>query len=114
MSQQLGLFNFEQEVPHTAGSDCRDWNPCPPEPTYADLKQEALKQMYPKQPSTTTEQCLVLSEQVKILEERYAREHAWLNEAAEAAGCDLDQVANVIRRLKREIELINYADKRDW
>lgn len=102
MSQQLGLFNFEQEVPHTAGSDCRDWNPCPPEPTYADLKQEALKQMDPKKPTTLHEVtqvcCLTLAEQVEGLETRYAQEHKWLNEAATEAGCDLDQVANFIRR----------------
>lgn len=34
-------------------------------------------------------------------EKNYAREHAWLNEAAEAAESDLDQVANVIRRLSK-------------
>lgn len=27
MSETKGTCNLEQDVPHTAGSDCRDWNP---------------------------------------------------------------------------------------
>ena len=98
--RQLGTCNLGQEVPHTAGSDCRDWNPLPLVPdytknTYADLKEEALKQM--DVPSTAQVCCLTLAEQVEGLETRYAQEHAWLNDAASVLNCDLDQVAKVIR-----------------
>ena len=48
-------------------------------------------------------------EEVRDIEKAYAREHKWLNEAAEAADCDLDQVANVIRNLRGISEDFDWA-----
>src|SRR3954465_7194997 len=40
----------------------------------------------------------------KNLQEAYDREHAWLNNAATEANCDLNEVAGAIMQLKASVE----------
>jgi hypothetical protein len=51
-------------------------------------------------PPETTPYMPTLDQMVKDLMDDHARESRWLYEAATEADCDLDQVANVIRKLK--------------
>jgi hypothetical protein len=67
---------------------------------YEQEKRQARADVPQAAPPETTPYMPTLDRAVKDLMETQEREHRLLNEAATEANCDLDQVANVIRKLK--------------